>query len=528
MTTRRSERSIPKFAIQEFLSEPRDDHDWMKELSDRELDDAIHDLNPRPWMPERFDKHQKVGFLLGLAYPQFSFFYDMGTGKTLLTLTLLRYLFDLGRINKALVTALNDEAIDGWLQQIEQWKVGLSATPLFTGSSDSKWASLAESERGLILIGYPGFRNMVSAKEGKKRGDGNELKKVPAKLLRLVDGVKASVWDESTELGNTDSLTFSVARAIVRHTPWRYALAGQPFGKDPTMLWAQQFLIDGGASLGPTKGLFREAFFSKRKRRFGGPYSYDYAFRHDMAEDLRRMRRHRSIAYDESECGTLPDLMRNEIKVSFPSDAKAYYAEQLKRLRGARGDYREMQNAFIKMRQISSGFLGARDDETGEKIELEFDTNPKRARLMDLALQVPAGRKFIVFYEFTHSGRRIVEALKGLGFNPVWIWSGTEDTRGDISAFKSDSMDVDCAVLNWRVGAFSLNLQRANYEFVFETPVGLIQRRQMIKRIWRKGQGWLCHLYDFITEGTYDQRILQAHKDGVDFFEAVMRDSSLA
>lgn len=521
---------IPTFAIDEFLNEPRDSHDWMKDLHEGELRDAIRALEPRPWLPEAFDKHQMVGFLLGVAYPQFCYWYDMGTGKTLLTLTLLRYHFDRGRVNKALITVLNDPAIDGWMQQIDEWRVDLPGIPLFKGTSESKWNAVLEQNRGLVLVGYPGLRAMVSTKKAREKKTGGtavELKKVPEKITKLLKGIRASVWDESTELGNPGSLNFAVARTICRETHYRYALAGQPFGRDPMMMWAQMFLIDGGASLGPTQGLFKEALYSKKKRPFGGAHSFDWTFKSSMQGELNRMCKHRSIAYDESECGDLPEMVQQTVRVHFPDSAQTYYKTQLRRLQAARGDYKEMQNAFTRLRQISSGFLGVKDDESGDRVELEFETNPKLSKLLDLTLQVPAKRKFLVFYEFTHSGRRIMHALESAGFRPAWLWSGTKDPQREIAAIKADSMDVDCAVVNWKVGAFSLNFQRANYEFVYESPVGVIPRRQMEKRIQRKGQEWTCFLYDLVTEGTVDERILDFHRQGLDFFEAVLRDPSV-
>lgn len=519
---------ILKSAINDFLDAPRDNHDWMKDLTHRELDDAIFALRPRPWMPECFDEHQKVGFLLGVAYPQFCFWYDMGTGKTLLDLVLARYKFDCGRTTKGIVIAKNDEAIDGWAEQMEEWKVELPQLPLFSGSSKSKWRALSEFERGLIYVSYPGLRAMVSKREAKESKDEaksnrKELVKVPKQIKLLCKDVGVSIWDESTEIGHTTSLNYAVARTVCKLTPSRYGLAGQPFGRDPEMLWAQHHLIDGGVSLGPTLGLFREAMYNKKKNFFGGPYSFTYKFREDMRPELNRMCKHRSISYDESECGDLPELRKEVIKVHFPTATSVYYEEQMKRLRAARGNFREMKNAFTMMRQISSGFLGVTDDETGEKVQIEFPVNPKLDKILDRSEEVPLGRKFLIFYEFTHSGRKLFEALKKKKFNPVWLWGGNDESRRDVEKLKHDE-ETDCAVINWKKGAYSLNFQRANYMFVYESPVGVIDRRQMQKRIHRKGQEWTCFLDDFVTAGTMDERILRFHAEGFELFEAILRD----
>jgi hypothetical protein len=73
------------------------------------------------------------------------------------------------------------------------------------------------------------------------------------------------------------------------------------------------------------------------------------------------------------------------------------------------------------------------------------------------------------------------------------------------------------------LGAESLNLQVANYLYAYETPVGVIQRKQMERRCFRKGQTLPGFLIDPIATKT-DAKILQFHKEGGDLLKTIIRD----
>ena len=137
--------------------------------------------------------------------------------------------------------------------------------------------------------------------------------------------------------------------------------------------------------------------------------------------------------------------------------------------------------------------------------------------------ELPEGSKAIVFYEYTHSGRRIVEALKKeLDIDAVWLWSGTKNPSQKLEVFMRDK-DSPIAVINNRVGAYSLDgLQVANYEFHFESALSVIDRAQAEKRIVRQGQTRKCFIYDLVADGTVDAKILQFHKEGSDLFQALL------
>lgn len=517
---------IPTSAVDNYLGRSLDDHRWLKVLSAEEVDDLMASIRPRLRTSPRLRLHQRACFVLGVAYPKMCFFLDMGSGKTILSLELLRYWFSVGRIRRAIVFVTSDKAYPSWERQFREFDIDLPHVSL-DGSSADKWQALREMDGGVVIVHYPGAVAMVTKLTKIKGKDKNKRILDDTKIAEMAEWADAIVMDESTRAGSHLSITFKMLDALRPHAKVRYALSGRPHGRDPTMLWPQFKLIDDGETLGGTLGLFRAAFFTEQKIHWDPTgRASEYKFIDNRKDDLSRMLQHRSITYSAEECVDLPKVVTEVVRVGLPEEAELYYKRLVDRVIGAKGNLREMKNVFTRMRQVSSGFVGFVDDETGERAEVEFADNPKLDALLELIDEVPEDRQFAVFYDFTRSGWRIADELKKRGIDCVWLWSGTKDARGDLERFTSG--EVRGIVIQNRVGAYSLDgLQIANYLFVYESPVGCIDREQMERRLVRQGQEHRVFIYDLVVRGTMDERILLFHKEGGDLFAALLRDPSV-
>src|SRR5580765_2448541 len=113
-------------AVEEFRNRPRDNHDWMKKLKHKELNEALRSIGVEiDRCDERLDKHQKVSILLGIMYKTFAFWLDMGLGKTRVALELLRYWMKMKECKIALVIAPSETILFGWEAQIKRFKIKL-------------------------------------------------------------------------------------------------------------------------------------------------------------------------------------------------------------------------------------------------------------------------------------------------------------------------------------------------------------------------------------------------------------------
>lgn len=515
---------ILQSAIAAYLERSVDDHRWIKDLRAAEVDQLIDSIEPRVALHYEARMHQRACFALGVAYPAFGFWLDMGTGKTLIALELMRYWWRTKKLRRGLVFVTSNAAFPTWAKQIERFKIEVPYVML-DGSSEQKWRQLASFDNGLVFVSYPGMVAMVCRKARK------QLEVDPDKFERLADRVDALVLDESTRASGYKSLTHGLCRDLRERVDICYALAGRPFGRDPTLLWAQQKIIDKGESLGETLGLFREAFFigkenywaARKGRR--GKFVKDYVFNKQRMPELTRLARHRSVTYSAEECIEVPQWTPLREHVQLPEEASLYYERTVNQIIDAKGNLKEMQSAFTRIRQLSSGFLGLRDEDDNDKrVEVAFGVNPKLDRLLELIEEMPTDRKALVFYEFTWSGRRIMEELTERKISASWLWGGTKDSQAALRRF-TDSQDCNVMVLNNRKGAMSLDgLQVANYVFFYESPVSVIDREQAERRARRQGQMRKVFQYDLVVDGTLDERILAYHVEGSDLLKALRAD----
>lgn len=513
MWTRRKLKapSLPERALQAFLDRPRRDYRRWKALSLDKLD-ARHARLPAiipSW--DKLHLDQKVCALIGARQPRFAFFNDPGTGKTMLALTLARYHRSAGNLQRIIVLVPNKSNCVEWGDEVAKHYPRTKFVAL-TGSSRNKWEQLRSNPKALITVTtYAGFTRMASDKKGKSLTP--NLPKV-LELARIFQGL---VLDESSEVKGHDSLIFRICRKLSKTSHLVLALSGTPFGRDPTALWAQMNLVDGGETLGETLGLFRGVFFKTSVNYFGG-------FQHRFIQKKRRLMfdllANRSIRYPAKEAD-LPKVVPIVKRVELSEEARDWYERATGELRAAAGDFVRVKSTFLRMRQLSSGFVGLPADEEGRKAKVEFEENPKLEQLLGIVQSIPLEYPVIIVHEFIYSGERICEQLEEQGIPFVYLRGGVKDEAASIRKFKTGR--VTRLVINHKAGGFGLNLQNAAYMLFYESPVSSIIRKQVEARFIRRYSNWdRVFRYDLLAINTMDERIREFHTEGDDLFKAIL------
>lgn len=509
---------IPKIAVERYLSRSVEDLSWYKKLMPLEIEHDLKFVKPEIKIraPLRID--QKAVLLAALSERSLVILSDLGYGKTVVSLELLQYYYDNGFIQRAFVFVPTDEIAEGWTDEAKRWGFTIPHIRL-VGSSQNKWDQVQGFGEGVLIGTYIGIALMVSKLMPVKGKDKRQRQIIPHALLSLTDKVDAVVYDQSTKLGSTSSLSYQVCQDFSNAAQLRYALAGRAFGRDPFVLWSQFCLIDRGKALGTSAGMFREAFW----RRVKSPWGTSWTFRKRREKELAKFIAASSLRYAIDECVQLPPKVYIRKECEFPEENWQYYDMIRDELIASKGNYREVQNSFLRMRQISSGFVGFKDDETGEKAQIEFEHNPKLDLLMELIDEAPEDKKLVVFYEFNYFGARICQELTKAKYKFGWLWGGTKDWTRIKDSFNNDP-DFRILVANWKKGAMGLNLQAANYVLFAESPVSGIERYECEGRIYRTGQKFRSMIYDLIVKGSIDEKILEFHSESRSLFKALVED----
>lgn len=494
--------------IQAFLDRHLDNHDDLKTLSDAEIQDKLNELVPKPKFHTDPFLHQKVCFYLGVKYPQFMMFADLGLGKTSLALNLIKHRRYLGEVRKALVLLPNVSIIRSWTEECKIHTPTLRTVELF--GTKRERLKLLKQDGDVYLINYAGLQALLSSTTGKRKISAQDVDDFASQFEMMI-------LDEVVAVKNPRSLTFKICDRLSTRIPYRYGLTGVPFGRHCEDLWAQFKVIDGGLTLSQNYFLFRSAFFTPKKT----PWTVEWKLNPKLKDLLYQTIKHRSIRYRTDECLTLPPVFYSIRLVPLSEDAKLLYHNSENLLLNATSvDVK--QNSFIQMREIATGFLNVKNAEGGTE-RIIFPNNPKLDLLESLVLEVPEDRKAIIFHEFTISGKLITDRLEKLKVPYRWIYGGVPDQKKlqYINEFQTDPK-IRYLVANSRTGGVGLNLQCANYVFIYESTVSPRDRKQVEGRVIRPNQKNTIFITDIVTENTVELKILDFLKEGKSLLEALI------
>jgi SNF2 family DNA or RNA helicase len=500
---------IAKSALASFLHQTGGDLTVLKALSDESLDAVLAGMTPRPSFVTRCYKHQKVGFIASAASSSL-LFYDPGTGKTKIALDVIRYhIQQVKSTRRALVLVPNLVNVEEWRRQMAQHAPDLSGVYLDDSCGDRRAAMASRSD--VVVMTYAGLVRLVSTSVTATKG--KKAKKLVLDRDAAEDMLEqfgVVVFDESTALMNWQSLTFKVCSVFLRTAKIRIAMTGTPVGRDMQALWSQFYAVDGGRSLGGSIGLFRDAFFTKKKCFWGG---YDYSFMPKRMSLLQQKMANSAVKYSITECLDLPEKVYCVSPVVFSEEQRAYYDAELARIRGA-DSAEAIQNSFMALCQLAAGFIKTEDG------IVDLSPNRKIEALLDLLATIPEDEKVVIYCHFIHSGDLLAKALSPIG-KVSRLYSGTKDRGAELRRFVDDPK-CRFLVANVQAAAMGLNLQFCKYMVFYESPSSPILREQAERRIWRNGQERATVFFDLVIKGSIEEKLIGYLREGRDLLAALM------
>lgn len=518
---RRRFRSGPLVApelIDNYLNRKLDSYLWLKKVPYKDLISGFEEhfkTGLKRW------HHQLVCFSIGLAEPHFAFYLDMGAGKSVISLDLFRYYREHEGITKLLVLSPKAVNVQTWIDQCHEHAPQLRVVPI-VGNGKERQAAVAQ-DGDVYLLSYPGLQTMMTelVRKGNARKRHREI--VPDKAREFTQHFDMVVFDESHRLGHHEALVFHECRLLADRAKVRYALSGTPFGRDPMLLWSQFRLVDDGETLGNKLGLFRSAFFHEKINWWGVP---EYTFDKKLEDTLHRIIQNKCIYYSETEFSDVPAVSHIKRRVAFSKSAEAQYKEMVRQLRAAKGNVKEMESVFTRMRMVTSGFLSVKT-EFGERLVHDFEENPKLDELLTIVDDLPIGKKLIVYHDYRHTGALLAKAFDDLGLKYARISGEVKDQAAQLSKFLHDKK-VLYLIANTETAGTGTNLQGVcNYIVYYESPVSPITRKQSEKRVARQGQKEHVYIYDLIVKDSVDEKILGFLDEGKDLFEAICKGHGL-
>jgi SNF2 family DNA or RNA helicase len=377
---------------------------------------------------------------------------EMGLGKTAQAILSMRLLFHQGLVRQALVVCPKP-LVHNWSRELRMWAPDVPFETI-DGDPDRRRTSWLTSNCPLKLVNYETLtRDADLAADPRVRFD-------------LV------VLDEAQRIKNRESKTAQAVCSIDRARSW--ALTGTPIENHPDDLVNIFAFVDSGRIPPDTP-----------PRRLP-TYTSDSI-----------LRRTKDVVQSD-----MPPRIVRDLEVELTPAQRAAYAmaedEGIVHLNEL-GDTITVQHVFqlvMRLKQICNF-----DPLTGESAKLE-------QLLTDMEEVADSGRKAIVFSQWVEPLEVLARHLARYG--PLQYHGRVPQTERTpiLDRFREDP---DCHVLlmSYGTGSVGLNLQFANYVFLFDRWWNPAVEDQAINRAHRIGQKHPVTVTRFLSGDTIEQRIAE-------------------
>ena len=406
----------------------------------------------------------------------------MGLGKTVVTLTAVATLIQLGDANKVLIVAPKKVAEATWQDEVKKWEHlrGLRVSTVLGTKQQRERALLKRAD-----IYITNRDNVVWLAQHYGR-------RWPFDMV---------VLDEASSFKHHSTQRFKALRRMRPHIHRVVELTGTPAPKDYLDLWGVMYLLDQGQRLGQRFTQYRDTYFQPDKRN--GMQVYSWRPRKGAEEAIQAKIADVAICIQASDYLQLPEKIIEDIPVVFPPrDWRTY---------------QEMQNA--KLLEVDSETITAMQAATltgkllqlcnGAMYDAEKRVHPlNRCKLeaFDELIEALDGEKALVFYGFEFDKQFLTEELRtryrGLRFA---VLAG----RAEAEAWNRGELDVLLA--QPASCAYGLNLQHGGHHLIwYSLPWNLELYEQGNARLYRQGQQFPVIIHRLLVKGGADELVAKA------------------
>lgn len=416
-----------------------------------------------------------------LAQNGLALWLDMGLGKTVITLTAINDLkYNRFEICKCLIIAPKKVAEATWQKEVLKWD-HLSKLRIAT--------VLGSAPKRIKAVNTPADVYVINREN------------VPW----LVDYYRNDwpfdmvVIDESSSFKNHKAKRFKSLSWVRKKVKRIVELTGTPAPNGLLDLWAQVFLLDGGAHLGKTLGQFRDAYFDPDKRSRDQIFSY--APKQGADSSVYEILSDICVSMQAADYLELPDCIEVTVPVVLDSKAQLAYNKLEKEALLEVGDAEVNAGTAAvlsnKLLQLCNGAVYNEDREVLHIHDCKIEAFKELVESLN-------GQSALVFYNFKHDKDRIIEALAKSGLR-VRVYKSPADEDA------WNSGEIDILLAHPASCAYGLNLQSGGHHVIwFGLNWSLELYQQANKRLHRQGQKEPVIIHLLVVEGGLDSDVMQA------------------
>lgn len=424
---------------------------------------------------------------------------DMGLGKTVQVIAFLLGEYQHGRLDGPVLIVVPTSLLANWEDEFTRFASALQVLTLHGNSRHQHYASIDDFP--VVLTSYP-----VLVRDA---------------ALLAQRRFSILVCDEAQALKNPASRTAVAAKTLNADT--RICLSGTPVENHLGELWSQFDLLMLGL-------LGKQDEFT---RRFRQPIEQQ-GDRTRLDLLLTRLRPYLLRRTKEEVASDLPSKNEMVVRVELEGQQRQRYEEVRERMlksieqkmneQGLNASRMLVLEALLRLRQISCDARLVGNDAIEAEAADEAGALPEAtearpgsgysakldALLEMLGPMLDAGRRVLIFSQFTSVLSLLSEAFKARGWDYLSLTGDTHDRREPVRAFQAH--EASLMLISLKVGGTGLNLVAADTVILFDPWWNPAVENQAIDRAHRIGQDKAVFVYRLIARGTVEERIRTIQK----------------
>lgn len=325
------------------------------------------------------------------------------------------------------------------------------------------------------------------------------------------------VVDESSSFKSSKAKRWRMLKRVTPLCKLVWLLTGTPNPNSLLDLWPQLFLLDGGERLGKTLTAYRDKYFTPGARK--GHIVYEWKPKPGANERIRNQIRDICLSMKAVDWLDMPARVDVPHYVHMTSAERKVYdkfekSKVLPLLDGKLTEsFEDADHAVVgstaatlsgKLLQMANGAVY---DDDGNV----FHIHDQKLDALEEIVEAAQGEPVLVYYNYKHDLDRILKRFPQA--ESFGAGKGTADT---IRAWNDGEIPI--LLCHPASVAYGLNMQEGGHIIVWFGPTWSLELYQQANaRLLRQGQTDTVFIHHILTEGTLDQRVVDAleKKDNV-------------
>lgn len=412
---------------------------------------------------------------------------DIGTGKTVISLTAAKNALENHDVNRWLVAAPLMVANDAWSNEPQEWEHLRDLDIAYALGDAKQRASALERNADITVINYENLPWLMD--QYPKKG---KIDPLP------FDGL---ICDEIDKLKSVSTNRFKTFRNRIKVFEKRIGLTGTLLPNNLEEIWGQVFIVDGGESFG-------RSFYEWRKEFFYPTDYKQYSWEPFAGSRDKIIERLADITYRLKATGLPEPRIHDPHMLTLPPTIAAKYKKLEDDFYLALDEKREVtaESSGVlvgKLQQICAGFSYV--DEANPRKRTQPPVWHSKDKLDWLSDTVHSNEQTLVFY---HYKAELDELLRRHKMPYIGGGQNTAKSKRNIEAWNAG--DIRTMALHPAAAGHGLNLQKSNaHRIAFLTmPWSGGMWNQVIGRLARRGnRSKYVDIYTALFKNTIDETV---------------------